>query len=144
MISTSAFPPEIVNRATLGARLKRFGPAAPGVHEQSSTEFSHQWPVSVTINHHIGIIAICQTRGCWTPTFVPMTHVNTHPIDVHRDLGGQLRVTGWIGVAEHGPDWGDQSQLIENTRSTHVPRVENQRHSLESLVNAGPQESVGI
>ena len=98
----------------------------------------------VTVNHHIGIIAICQSLRRRAPYLVPVTHVNSYTLNVHHDLGGELRITSRVSIAEHGPHRRNQSQLIENARSTYVPSVKNQPHPSEGIVNPRPQESVGV
>src|ERR1700682_3666036 len=63
--------------------IEALGAGGSGIHEQSSREVSHQRPVCVTVNHHIGIVAVRQSLRRWTPAFVPMAYVNADVVEVH-------------------------------------------------------------
>jgi hypothetical protein len=55
-----------------------------------------------------------------------VTDVNTQPVHLDAELGRQLGVVRWIGVAEHRPDWSDQPQLVENRRASNITCMQNQ------------------
>jgi hypothetical protein len=98
----------------------------------------------VTVDHHIGIVAFCQPLRCRTSALMAMAYVKTDAADVHHNRFSKLWLAKRIGVAGDGSYWRDQSKLIENLRSAYIPGVKNDCHSLQGIMNSGPQQSVRV
>jgi len=73
-----------------------------------------------------------------------MTHVNLHPVHDLDQLEGETRVPRLVRVATDSTHRRDQRQLIEDRVPTDIPRVENDLHSGERLMQLGSHEAVGI
>ena len=87
----------------------------------------------------IGVVASSKLRRGWTAHFVTVADVHPNTVDFKDEFFAQARLPGWIGVAEHSFDWGNQSELVQDAGAADVTRVKNELDPRQCLVHTGPK-----
>lgn len=98
----------------------------------------------VAEDDHLGVIPRRQFCRGWTSDFVAVADVNPDTVDRHDDFFAQSGLTRWIGVAEHGFDGCDQSELVQNIGAADIPGVKNELDPGQGVEHSGPKKPVRI
>lgn len=100
--------------------------------------------MGVAEDHDISVVTSRQLLRGRASDFVAVTDVHPDAVDGNDDFLAQPRLTWRVGVAEHGFDRRDQSELVQNVGAADVTRVKNEIDAGQRLVNAGSKKPMRI
>ena len=125
--------PVTVRIATLGFRLNRRGPAAPGLTTRMAaprcSRPGHQRPMGMSEHQDVSPVPGDQQRRCRAAELVAVAHVQRQLPDRNRQLARQPRIVGIVHVAVDRLDRRNRRQRIEHRPAADIAGVHNQaRH----------------
>ena len=98
----------------------------------------------MTVDNDITGVSSCQFLRGRAADFVAMTDMNSHASNISIDTFGQTRHPRRVGITEYSPHWCDETQLVENVRTTDITSMENDFDPFEHVVDGWSNQAVGV